>query len=96
MKDLVIKIEKLGLQNNDTIILIAHDKIKLFINHGGLFGVMEAIYQGIPMLSFPVFAEQHMNSIRANTNGYGKYIPFNELTEEKMMVYLEELLKNPE
>lgn len=79
---------------NETSI-VAHKNVKLFITHGGLFGTMEAIYHGIPMLSFPVFAEQHMNSIRAETNGYGRYISFHDLTEEKMMMYLKELLENP-
>ncbi|XP_044761423.1 UDP-glucosyltransferase 2-like [Coccinella septempunctata] len=75
--------------------ILAHKNVKVFITHGGIFSSMEAVYHGVPLLALPVFADQYMNSIRATLNGYAKYIPFRELTEESFRRDLEQLLKNP-
>lgn len=42
--------------------MIAHPKIKAFITHACLGGINEAIYYGVPMVSFPMFAEQDYNA----------------------------------
>jgi len=42
--------------------LLAHKKVKAFISHGGLLGIQEATYLGVPMIVFPLFAEQDYNS----------------------------------
>jgi len=35
-----------------------HPNVKLFVSHGGLNGVYEAVDGGVPILAFPVFADQ--------------------------------------
>lgn len=74
--------------------ILGHGNVKLFITHGGIFGILEAVYHGIPVLALPVFAEQYMNSVRAQTNGYGKFIPFKQLTEDKLTAHLNDVLGN--
>lgn len=38
-----------------------HPKVKLFISHGGISGVYEAVDAGVPVLGFPLFFDQIRN-----------------------------------
>ncbi|KAK9882639.1 hypothetical protein WA026_022508 [Henosepilachna vigintioctopunctata] len=74
--------------------LLAHKNLKLFITHGGLFSVLEAVYHAVPILALPVFADQYTNSKRAAANGYAKFIPFREIDEENFDSYVNDMLQN--
>ena len=50
-----VKIPK-WLPQND---ILGHLRTKLFITHCGNSGQYEALYHGVPMIGFPLFAEQH-------------------------------------
>lgn len=54
------------LPQND---ILGHEKTKLFITHCGNNGQYEALYHGVPMIGFPLFAEQGKNSLRAVHKG---------------------------
>ncbi|XP_058790203.1 UDP-glucosyltransferase 2-like isoform X2 [Phymastichus coffea] len=41
--------------------ILAHPNTKIFITHGGLGGVQEALYFGIPMIGIPLFGDQFRN-----------------------------------
>uniref|UniRef100_A0A2S2P9M0 UDP-glucuronosyltransferase n=1 Tax=Schizaphis graminum TaxID=13262 RepID=A0A2S2P9M0_SCHGA len=41
--------------------ILLHPKVKLFISHGGISGLYEAIDGGIPVLGFPLFGDQARN-----------------------------------
>ena len=41
----------------------AQKKIKAYFTHGGLLGTQEAVWDGVPLLAMPVFAEQDYNSL---------------------------------
>ncbi len=51
--------------------LKAHPKIRAFITHAGLLGIQEAIYNSVPLISFPIFAEQDYNAERIHRKEYG-------------------------
>jgi len=38
-----------------------HPKVKLFISHGGISGIYEAVDAGVPVLGFPLFFDQNRN-----------------------------------
>jgi len=38
-----------------------HKNVKLFISHGGISGLYEAVDAGVPVLGFPLFGDQHRN-----------------------------------
>lgn len=38
-----------------------HPNVKLFISHGGISGVYEAVDAGVPVLGFPFFFDQPRN-----------------------------------
>ena len=54
-----------------TLSLSAHPNTKLFITHGGMFGVQESVYHGVPLLVLPIFADQFDNARRIEDKGLG-------------------------
>lgn len=38
-----------------------HHNVKLFISHGGISGIYEAVDAGVPVLGFPIFYDQSRN-----------------------------------
>ncbi|KAK5642855.1 hypothetical protein RI129_009022 [Pyrocoelia pectoralis] len=75
--------------------VLVHPNVVLFITHGGAMSSIEAIYYGKPLLVLPTFSDQGSNAAKAQQAGYGKFIPFEELTEENFREQLNELLNNP-
>ena len=56
------------LPQND---LLGHPNTVLFITHCGNNGQYESLYHGVPMIGFPLFADQHHNAFRMVEHGYG-------------------------
>lgn len=79
------------LPQND---ILAHERVILFISHGGVFGSVESVWLGVPLLLTPFFGDQHRNAMRATTSGYGKYIPFFDITNETLIDSLQEMVEN--
>ncbi|CAH1999059.1 unnamed protein product [Acanthoscelides obtectus] len=75
--------------------LLAHPNMRLFVTHGGLLSAFETIYHGIPVLALPIFADQSMNAARAQEAGFGLFMPFSEITEQKLDEALQKLLNDP-
>lgn len=80
------------LPQND---ILAHPNVKLFITHGGLLSTIETIYHGKPILAIPIVGDQQLNAAEAVSNGYAISLLFKELTEEKLVNGVNELLSNP-
>ncbi|XP_022164035.1 UDP-glucuronosyltransferase 2C1-like isoform X1 [Myzus persicae] len=80
------------LPQND---ILAHPNVKLFITHGGLHSIEEAVYNEKPLIGIPFFADQLTNMRLVEKVGYGKLIPYNQITEESLGNAVEEVLSNP-
>lgn len=86
-----VKVKKWFPQND----ILGHPNCRLFITHGGILSLIEAIYHGVPMLSIPVFGDQAHNSIEAESRGFALYVPYFELTAEAFGTKLRQLLQDP-
>ena len=75
--------------------ILAHPNVKLFITHGGLLSTEEAIFNGVPMVGIPVFADQRINMARAKSNGVASVVSFSKLSEETLFEAVNETLNNP-
>lgn len=73
----------------------AHPNVKLFISHGGLLGMSEAVYEGVPILGIPIFADQRTNLRRIEANGAGEILDYNEISNEVVYEKVSRLLNNP-
>ncbi|KAI6185020.1 UDP-glucuronosyl UDP-glucosyltransferase domain containing protein [Aphelenchoides bicaudatus] len=56
--------------------ILAHDRLKLFITHGGYNSILEAARLAVPIVGVGIFGDQPSNSLMAERNGWG--ISFNK------------------
>ena len=74
--------------------LLGHNNTKLFITHCGNNGQYESIYQGVPMVAFPLFAEQHHNAFRMQYKGFGIALDIVKFTSEDLVKAINDVIEN--
>ena len=74
--------------------LLGHPKIRMFITHGGLFSMQEAVYHGVPFVALPVFADQPINAQKAQDDGYAIRIDWDNLTEGILFDAIQRILSD--
>ena len=70
------------LPQND---LLAHPNLKVFVTHGGLLSIQEALYHGIPLVGVPLAQDQISNVIRAEKNGFAIKVALENLSVETLV-----------
>ncbi|CAG7728974.1 unnamed protein product [Allacma fusca] len=75
--------------------ILGHKNIRLFITHGGGLSTQEALYNGVPLVVMPVFADQDNNARRAAEKGFAVPLEVTELTEEILLSAINKILNNP-
>ncbi|XP_065219641.1 UDP-glycosyltransferase UGT5-like [Planococcus citri] len=76
--------------------ILAHPNVKLFISHGGLLGMSEAVYEGVPILGIPIVADQRTNIKSLEANGAGELLDYNnEISNEVVLEKIQRLLNDP-
>jgi len=71
-----------------------HPNVKLFISHGGISGVYEAVDAGVPVLGFPVFFDQPRNLENLVDAGMAIIMNLDSVTEDTFMKAILELVDN--
>ncbi|XP_011267296.2 UDP-glucuronosyltransferase 2A3 isoform X2 [Camponotus floridanus] len=61
-----------------------HPNIKCYLGHGGLLGISEAVYVGLPMILMPIFGDQFHNSAAVRNRGAGIVLSFYDLNEQSL------------
>lgn len=74
--------------------IMAHSKLKLFIYHGGLSGINEAIINQIPILGIPLFSDQHRNIANAVFLGMGLSLDYKTINKESVLATAKEIINN--
>ncbi|XP_077984585.1 2-hydroxyacylsphingosine 1-beta-galactosyltransferase-like [Glandiceps talaboti] len=69
------------LPQND---LLGHPKTKAFIGHGGMNGIYETIYHGVPMVGVPIFGDHYDNFARLVHKGMCLTLDVKTLTQDKI------------
>lgn len=75
--------------------ILAHPNVVLFISHGGLGGMAEARYHGVPILGIPIFAEQSGNVGSVVREGWGLEVDYATLNEKRLSKKLKQILTDP-
>ncbi|GMT21671.1 hypothetical protein PFISCL1PPCAC_12968, partial [Pristionchus fissidentatus] len=75
--------------------LLNHDKLSLFITHGGMGSTQETAARGVPAIFVPIFGDQPRNAGLMQLNGFGRvYDKFELHDDEKLAATLKEVLEN--
>jgi glucuronosyltransferase len=74
--------------------ILAHNKVKLFITHGGKGSLVESKFHGVPVIVIPIFADQAMNAAAVVEDGWGLQVDYADLSEEKLGGAITEILGN--
>ena len=64
--------------------LLGHPNLKVFVTHGGLGSVMEAIYHKTVLVGIPIVNDQKPNLLRAARHGYAKILELDSLTADEL------------
>ncbi|XP_045296313.1 UDP-glucuronosyltransferase 3A2-like isoform X1 [Leopardus geoffroyi] len=79
------------LPQND---LLAHPRIRLFVTHGGMNSIMEAIQHGVPMVAIPVLKEQAENMVRVEAKKFGVSIQLKQIKAETLVLKMKEVIED--
>jgi MGT family glycosyltransferase len=72
------------------------DEADLFITHGGMNSINEAVMALVPMVAVPNTIEQSVNSYRLEQLKAGLYLPPEQLDPQKLRSAAEQVLADPE
>lgn len=86
-----VKIQPWMPQND----VLAHPNTKLFISHCGLLSTQEALWYGVPILAFPIFADQPQNAFRLKELGISETLSIYDFTEEELYKNIKDMIENP-
>ncbi|KAF2878851.1 hypothetical protein ILUMI_27315 [Ignelater luminosus] len=75
--------------------IFKHPNIKLFITQGGLQSMEEAIYNHVPMVGIPFFADQPLNINRMVSKGLGLSLDHKTMNKESFKEAVLEVINNP-
>lgn len=75
--------------------LAGHHKIRAFVTHGGLLSMFETVYHAVPVVTMPVFCDHDANSAKAVLDGYALKLELQELTTEKLVWAINEVIHDP-
>jgi glucuronosyltransferase len=73
----------------------AHPNVRLFITHGGLLSLLEAVSRAVPLIGIPVYADQGLNMERAVSSGYGIIIDYYNVSTQSLTWAIQEMLQSP-
>ncbi|XP_025156005.1 UDP-glucuronosyltransferase 2B20 isoform X2 [Harpegnathos saltator] len=74
--------------------VLNHPNIKCYMGHGGLLGLSESVYVGIPMVLIPLYGDQFHNAAAAENRGVARILSYNNLDEHSLRCALNEIFNS--
>ncbi|XP_076407901.1 UDP-glucuronosyltransferase 3A1-like [Peromyscus maniculatus bairdii] len=74
--------------------LLAYPRIRLFVTHGGMNSIMEAIQHGVPMVGIPFFGDQAKNMVVIEAKKIGVSVQLETLKAETFARTLKEVIED--
>ncbi|XP_033228015.1 UDP-glucuronosyltransferase 2B31-like [Belonocnema kinseyi] len=75
--------------------VLKHHNTKLFITHGGMLGIQEALYYKVPMIGIPIFSDQFRNVETLVSKNIGIRLDYNKITLRSLDEALSAILNDP-
>ena len=80
------------LPQND---LLGHKNIKAFVSHVGHNSLYESAYHGVPVVAFPLFADQFFNAKKVEHFGLGVSVNHNNFEVENLVREIKHVIREP-
>ena len=74
--------------------VLSHPNAKLLITHCGNNGQFESMYYQVPMIGFPILADQHFNARRIEYKGYGTFMNIHGFSADDLVKTIDRVLMN--
>ncbi|XP_050521168.1 UDP-glucosyltransferase 2-like [Daktulosphaira vitifoliae] len=74
--------------------ILNHPKLRIFMTHGGLLGIMEAVKSGVPVVGIPFYFDQYRNIQNVANNGAGISLDYHSLTRKSLFDALNSIITN--
>lgn len=65
------------------------------MTHGGANGIYEAIYHGIPMVTFPLFSEQYDNTAYMKAKGAAVRLDWKTMSSSDLLDAMKTVINDP-
>ncbi|XP_045517771.1 UDP-glycosyltransferase UGT5-like [Pieris brassicae] len=75
--------------------VLAHPNCILFITHGGLLSMTEAVHFGVPIIGLPAFADQFINVRSAVINGFAKEVKLSVNMGNELLLAINDVTNDP-
>lgn len=75
--------------------ILNHEKTVLFLSHGGLKSVKEAVCSATPSIFMPMFAEQMRNAWLAKSKGFARILNKFHISEPYLENHIREVVEHP-
>ncbi|XP_059808456.1 UDP-glucuronosyltransferase 2C1-like [Hypanus sabinus] len=72
--------------------LLGHPNTRVFISHGGINGIYEAIYHGVPVIGMPLFSDQFDNVVKLESRGVAKMLNVATMHSTDLLQALNEVI----
>lgn len=76
--------------------LLAHRNLAVFLTHGGLLSLQEAMYHSVPVVGIPIWFDQRPNLMRAAKHGYAIHLEWDTITKEMLSAALNKAMFDKE
>ncbi|XP_034480036.1 UDP-glucuronosyltransferase 2B20-like [Drosophila innubila] len=76
--------------------ILAHPNVRLFISHGGMLSIIEAVYHAKPVLEMPLFFDQFRNAERMQLEGAALHLDILTLSRQDFESAIRQLLDQPQ
>lgn len=74
--------------------VLKHQNMRLFISHGGIHSVIEALYFGVPLIGIPIAYDQDQNLRLLENKNMCIILDYVEITESSMDIALSKMLND--
>jgi hypothetical protein len=74
--------------------LLADPRVRLFVTHGGLNSLIEAVYHAKPVIVFPIAADQPFNAAAAESKRFAIRMDIGDFTADSLLAGIEEILSD--
>ncbi|KAF5912135.1 hypothetical protein HPG69_003410, partial [Diceros bicornis minor] len=76
------------------VIWKSHPHTRLFVTHGGMNSIIDAIQHGVPMVGIPLFGDQLENLLQVEAKKVGVFIHLKQINAETLAVKMKQVIED--